>query len=834
MFVVGEAGVGKTVLLRLFCEEVAGLARILSGACDPLFTPRPLGAFSDIAEAVGGDLEGVFEAGAKPYEFAAELGRELGRTAPTVLVVEDIHWADDATLDVIRLTGRRAEAVPALIVASYRDDELDRARGLRIVVGELATALSTRRLRLDPLSPEAVARLAAPYGADPAELYARTGGNPFFVTEALAAGNETIPPTVRDAVLARASRLGPDARRLLEAVAIVPSRAELSLLEALVSPLDGVEECLASGMLVQGAGTLAFRHELARLAIEEAVAPDRRRALNRAALEALADSPGADPALVAHHAEAAGNGEAVLRFAPAAAARASKVAAHREAAEQYARALRFADALPPEQRAGLLRGRWFECYLTAQDEAGLSAIDAAIACYRQVGDSRQEGDALRSRAVVLSNMGRAREARETVESAVALLEPLPPGRELALTYATLAAQSILSENEEEIALWAARALPLAERVDDAEAAAVALYSVGASEALRGRGEGTEQIARALALATDHRLEYQVGRGYLLLGMAACRARSLERMEQIARVGLAFCEEYDVLASARYFAAMRSWIELEQGKWDQAADSATLVLADQCTMSCLQARIVLGLLRARRGDPDPWTPLAEAEVVATRTGQLWWLWQLASAKAEAAWLEGRLDAAADATELAYGLALERGSPWPIAELAWWRRRAGIEEEVPEQAGGPFLLQLHGDWPRAANAWAEAGCVYEEAIALGEVDDESAQRRGLDTLNGLGARPAAAIVARRLRERGARGLPRGPRPSTQANPAGLTMRELEVLELLMQGLRNAEIADRLVLSRKTVDHHVSSILRKLDVRTRGQAAAEAARLGLLPAR
>jgi DNA-binding CsgD family transcriptional regulator len=835
ILVGGEAGVGKTILLRTFCAGLAGRARIVSGACDPLFTPRPLGPFSEIAEAVGGELERVVDAGAKPYKVAAELVRALEHGAPAVLVLEDVHWADEATLDVIRLIGRRAESVQALILASYRDDELDQARRLRIVIGELATAPSTRRLRLEPLSQAAVARLAAPYGADSVELYLRTGGNPFFVTEALAAREEAIPPTVRDAVLARAARLGLQAKKLLEAVAIVPPRADLPLLEALVGGLDDVEECLASGMLVHDAGALAFRHELARLAVEEAVAPDRKRALHRAALAALVESPHAgDAALLAHHAEAAGDHEAVLRFAPRAAARASALGAHREAAAQYARALRFSGALPPEERVRILLRRWFECYLTAQDEAALAAVDEALACYRELGDPRREGVGLRSRALVLANMGRVREAREAIEASVRLLEPFPPGRELAMTYAALAAQSILSEDAEAIALWAERTLELAGRLNDAEEASVsALGSLGAAEALRGGREGTEKLERALELATDHDLDFQVGRAYLLLGMAGCRARSLERMEQVARDGLSFCEEHDVFAAGRYLLAMRGWIELEQGNWDGAADTVSIVLGEQCTMSCVQARIVLGLLRARRGDPDPWTPLSRAGTVAEQTGQLWWLWQVASAKAEAAWLEGRPDAIREATESAYRLALERGSPWPIAELAWWRRRAGIEEELPEQAGGPFLHQLRGDWSRAAKAWQEAGCVYEEAVALGEVEDEAAQRRALDTLNRLGARPATAIVARRLRERGARGLPRGPRASTQANPAGLTARELEVLELVAEGLRNAEIAERLVLSQKTVDHHVSAILRKLDVRTRGQATAEAARRGLLAA-
>jgi DNA-binding CsgD family transcriptional regulator len=255
-----------------------------------------------------------------------------------------------------------------------------------------------------------------------------------------------------------------------------------------------------------------------------------------------------------------------------------------------------------------------------------------------------------------------------------------------------------------------------------------------------------------------------------------------------------------------------------------------VFMEDCTLSCLQARIVLVLLRARRGDPDPWTPLAEAREVAERTGQLWWTWQIAAAEAEALWLAGRPEAIADATADTFDLAIRLGSPWVVSELAWWRRQAGVREPVPAEAGGPFELQLRGDWLGAEAAWRDAGCPYEAALALAESGDEAALRKALDELHGLGARPAAAIVARRLRERGVRGVPRGLRPATKANPANLTPRELEVLGLVAQGLRNAEVARRLVLSERTVAHHVSSILRKLGVRGRAEATAEAIRRGL----
>ena len=269
----GEAGVGKTALLRELSAQDPR-ARVLWGACERLFTPRALGPLLDIAETAGVQLTGFAPNRRVPHEFMSALVTELRREFPTVLVVEDVHWADEGTLDVVKLLGRRIEALPVLALVSFRDDELTPAAPLQIVLGELAGARAVERRHIAPLSLDAVRSMAEPSGADAETLFEKTGGNPFFVTEALAAADVELPETVRDAVLARTAQLEPAPRRLLEAAAVVPSRIELWLLEA-VGGVDFVhlDACLGSGMLVHADGTVAFRHELARLAVEDAIAP---------------------------------------------------------------------------------------------------------------------------------------------------------------------------------------------------------------------------------------------------------------------------------------------------------------------------------------------------------------------------------------------------------------------------------------------------------------------------------------------------------------------------------------------------------------------------------
>jgi DNA-binding CsgD family transcriptional regulator len=833
--VTAEAGGGKTALIDRFCADRAGPARVLRGACDSLFTPRPLGPIHDF-DNIGPRLAERLRDGAIPYQVAEALIDDLHAHAPTLLVVEDIHWADEASLDVLRLVSRRIAATRALMVLSYRDEGLDARHPVRIMVGELASGLFALRLSLAPLSPAAVAQLAEPFGGDPDELYRVTGGNPFFVTEVLASGNGSIPSTVRDAVLARAARLCSTARAVLDAVAIAPLQIELWLLEALAGEdVVALEECLSSGMLVDaGSGAVAFRHELARLTIEEAIEPRRRLSLHRAALASLAAPPAGlpDAARLAHHADAAGDADAVLRFAPGAADRAAALGAHREAAAQYARALRYGDQLAPGERGDLLRKRAISCTLTDQYDDALAAATEAIDEYRKIGDRMREGDALRIRSDVGWCPGYIAQCRRDATDAVSLLEAVPPSRELGLAYANLGGVHKDAEENEGKA-WSARAIEIGQDVGAPDVVIRAQTDIGATEVRAGASEGLARLEDTLASAREKGLVEQVGRIYLNLLGSASEVRDYGITRRHLAAGLQHCSDHGLELYRLYLLAFGARVALDTGRWDEAVDGAKAVLrVPRCsTTPRILTLVVLALVRARRGDPEVLTLLDEAWALAEPTGELPRIGPVAVARAEAAWLVGRPDEIVEATDAALDLAVTRQSRWRIGELLAWRRRAGVPDEVAVAPRGPFAAQIVGDWQQAAEEWTRIGCPYEAALALADAGEEQPLRLALAELQRLEARPAAAIASRRLRELGVKGVSRGPRASTRANAAALTARELDVLRLLADGLRNAAIAERLFLSLRTVEHHVSAILGKLGVRSRSEAVAEAGRLGLL---
>lgn len=836
VLVAGEAGAGKTALINRFAADINDVARVLVGSCDALTTPRPLGPLLDIAPRLGAVVQRLLENGAPRHELFAGILAELGTGPRTdVVVMEDMHWADEATLDLFRYLARRIATRRALLLMTYRDDELSPVHPLRVAIGDIATSAHVHRLEVPPLSASAVAALAAPLGVDAGNLYRQTGGNAFFVTEVLGSRVAGVPTSVRDAVFARAARLTASARRVVEAAAVIGVRVDLDLLETVAHPQPAaLEECQAHGMLRAVGTDLAFRHEIARSTILEALPADRRRALHRDALAALIAEDLAPDGLarVAEHAEGAADAGAVLKYATAAAERAISFGAHREAASQLQRALRFADSLDDRERAALLERYSRECAVTDRiEDARRSAADA-LKRWQSLGDRRRQGDALRwlSRLAWMSND--LDQAERLALAAVELLKTQEIGRELAMAYSNIAQVYALQSRPEGVARWGPAAIELASRLGDTQTVIHAMSNVGLARFESGDESGVAMAEEAIRQATELHLHEDVGRGLFNLFRVAVFRRDYDRGDAYYERGKACCREHDLEFWRAYFEAVRAISFLDRGRWDEARRLAAAVLAESRSVAIrrMMALYVAGRVAVRRGEPNGTERLDEALEVSRVLPDFEWLLPLRAARAEAALFAGDLSLAGDEAARAFAL-VRPGMQWQRGELAYWLWRAGRLEGSPEDIARPYALQITGRHLEAAELWRAIGCPYEEAVALSESADEGAMRRSLAQLDALGARPAAGWAVRRLREHGVRDVRRGPHAATRANPWGLSAREIEILRLIADGLRNAEIASRLFISERTVDHHVAAIFAKLSVRSRTHAARLAREHGLL---
>lgn len=827
VFVAGEAGVGKTTLVRRFCTSIHADAGLLLGACEALATPVPLGPVLDMAVSRPA-FHRVLDDGADPVNVRRVFLEELAANpAGTLAVVEDAHWADDATLDLLRHTGRRLAGRRGMVLVTYRDDEVGRHHPLRVLMGDLATLPEVRRLRLRPLSVDAVARLAEGSGLDPGDLHGRTGGNPFFLTEVLAAGAAAVPGSVRDAVLARASRLGTAAREVLEAAACLGARTGPDLVEQVSGHgAEALDECLESGMLVLDGDELTFRHELARLAVAETVPARRATGCHQRALAALRRLPpeDVDPARLADHAERAGDRAAVFDYAWAAAERASRLASHREAAAYYARAVAAADDQPDDVRAGLLEVLAFERYMSLDLYGAREAADGALRLWRRLGDRPRMAHNLLSQVNVLKTMGEwLPELEPTVHQAIALLEELPPSPALALAWSMKGVGAVMAFRNAEAEEWAARALALAEDLHDDPARSNAMLWLGLGRAQGGdeRGWALAEECRQAALAgrPDEWSSWAVFWPYHV----ALMTRRYARADELYAEAMAYVLEHGLETTRQFLLAWRGRQLLEHGRWDDAEALVTAVLdaSDLGDGRRLMALETLARIRLRRG-ADAGPLLDEARRVE-EPGKpvVEWMLRVPCALAEQAWLSGQADEVRRLLEPALARAAERGEPWFLGETAFWLWRVGALAEAPGGMAAPYALLLAGRAQESYEAWAALGCPFEAARSLACADDPAALRQALATFDELGAQGERDEAARRLRRLGFRDIPK-PRWRPGADPTDvLSRREADVLALLGEGLRNAEIAGRLFLSERTVEHHVAAVLRKLGVPSRVEA-------------
>lgn len=815
VFVGGEAGVGKTAFVGAVAASAD--AHVTTGWCDGSATPPPLGPLVDMLP----DLpSGTWPDGASRSALFASVLAALRRPpsgTPYLLVVEDAHWADEATLDLLRHLARRVHACAALVLVTYRPEDTAVGDGLRVLLGDTASATGTRRIDLSPLSANAVAHLAAEHGAtESAELYDVTGGNPFFVTEALAAPG-ALPTTVRDAVLARVSRLDETGQRALELVALAGSRAEASLLDDLLrGGLPDLDQALARGLLLRSGDDVVFRHELARLAVVGEVPAGRAVHLHRRLLAALAER-GADPARLAHHAEAAGDVRAVLEHSRAAASRAAELGAHREAARQYERALGDAAELDAGERAQLHWDLGYEYYLTGRIDESIAEVERARELWDDLGDPVRVGDAWRCGSRLHWFAGRNDEAQQYADRAVDLLDATGTV-EQAMALSNRTQLAMLSTRLAPTRKWGERtlaaldALPAGTGRD--EVRAHALNNLGTIEVTAGDlGAGLRMLEESLAGAQEANLQEHAARAYCNLGSSAVAQRRHEDAHRWLDEGITYCTDRDLDSWTTYLLALRSRLHLD--RWEQTAaraDAAAVMRGGSSAVGLLDPLLVSALLDVRTGVGDGAEHLTRAAELSEGMREAQRVGPTAAARCEAAWLAGDPDAAGHIAEEAWPYVADVDCPWNRGQVATW---LPPDHDARPPLAMPYELERTGRWADAAAWWAGASSPYDRGLALARSGQVDLLTEAVAIFDRLGATASATRSRAMLQARGAR-VPRATRASS--HPLGLTPREAEVHRLVVRGLGDAAIAETLVISRRTAEHHVAAILTKTGASSR----------------
>ncbi len=824
VLLAGEAGIGKSSVLRTFRRSIPGDVRVLTGGCDDLLTPRALGPLRDAAT---GDarLASVLGTAGRDELFGA-LQSELAGPPVTALLIEDLHWADDATLDVLGYLARRADEMRLLLVLTMRPDLLADHPLRRMVGGLLGEHVV--RLTLDPLSPGAVARLAGPTRWDAATVHQMTGGNPFYVTETLAVEpGPDVPETVAQAVIARTRMLSAPSRTAVELLSVIPGAVEIELAEVVLDTrLAALDEAEQLGILELGPDGIRFRHELARRAVEADSSRLGRLAAHRCVVAALLARPRRDVTRIVHHAMAASDATTVIRHAPDAGRECAAAGSHRQALRHFEAALRYADRLEPAERARLLDDHAWELYNAHRFDAAVRESERAVALFAQLGDQVAHGEALIRLSRHRYMAGDTDDGIAAARAGVAVLRATDRPESIAFALVSLGSLLALGGGTGEACPVLDEAVAVATGAGRTDLVGLGLnYLSIARPALSGR-QRIELVSGSRRVAGERAYE-AAARAFTNTAELMYRYLDLDDLERCVDEGLTFTAEHGFRSHAYNLEVHRNLLAMRRGRWT-VAETGLRALIDQLDdPGMLEVYSVppLARLRTRRDADD--TAATGAELArlwrrALRQKSLLGLAFAGSALVEWAWLCDRPQVSAKVLDEWRPHATRPAAAPVTAELLTYARRAGLSPPIPDDLPEPWASGLRGDSAAAARAWERIGDPYERALSLwdgGNLDDAV---NALGLLDDLDARVPARRLREWLRRNGIRSVPRGPQARTRSNPAGLTGRQLDVLALVSQGRTNQEIADELVLSVRTVEHHIATVLTKLGAASRHEAA------------
>lgn len=822
----GEAGIGKSTLISSFLAESEDRAHTLLGACDDLLTPQPLGPIWDVARQeaslaeplASGDRRSVMET------ILNLLGRSL---RPTILALEDTQWADEATLDLIKFVGRRISRSNGLLVLTYRDGEVDADHPLRRVIGELPTR-SLVRMPLPPLSYGAIQSMIGDRELGVESILALTGGNPLFVTEVLASGVDSVPSSISDSVLARASKLSPSARMLLNLVSVVPGAAERDLVQSIAQPdQDHFRECGRQGLLRWSDRRVSFLHDLQRRAIESALTMDDRLRLNQQILDTLDDSD--DPARLVHHAREAGDKRAILLYTPVAARSAMAIGSTREAVTHFRLLEPYLEEVPLDSQANILEDWGREEYFLDNAEA-VGILERSIALRRDLDDVQ----ALARLLMLASRVNRTHlhpiKAQAYAAEAVEILDQYGPTAELSHARSNHAfIEWIYTDDDHAVLELANDALALAREIDDDLAICSALITKGNLIFSHGDRSGMSLVEEAYDRAVRSGDRFQEVLALLDMTGMSGDVRDVDRAADLVQRAVSTAVRHELAAFEANALVLQAEILQWQGDWSRADDIATEVLGSNQTVETIAWRI-LGIALSRRSRSEARTAIERMWKLARAAGGLTMMDPSAAALAESMWLSdvSNPEMMAELTAV-LNEGTDKGVPWPSGALAFWMWKLGAIDAAPPGTANFYGWIIDGNYRKAAEFWRQRKIPYEEGLALMHGDDTE-QIEAIRIFERLGAEATASKVRRDLLSRGVR-VPRGKSRTTRDHTAGLTSRQAEVLDLLAANLTNSEIADRLFLSPRTVENHVSAVLMKLDAPTRDIAVTVATDLGLL---
>ncbi|MEO6356958.1 MAG: AAA family ATPase [Ferruginibacter sp.] len=837
VFITGEAGIGKTSLVKEFCKEQKEECIIYQGACDALFTPRPLAPLYDILWQVNKERWPASPSNEERSALFADFFQELSTKKEKLLMVfEDIHWADEGTLDFIKFFARRIYQLPCLFILTYRDDEIHSRHPLRNVLGQLPPDSFTK-LMLTPLSKQAVIEMSTQKGYSGEDVYSVSGGNPFYVNEILASYSPGVPDNIKDAILSVYERQEEGTKHAWQLTSVVPEGLEIERFAKIKATWDeAMDHCFAMNIIIVQNNKVVFKHELYRRTIEESLSPFKRIELNKMILDLFIESFEKEGQIerIVHYAKNANENKLVVKYAPIVAKQAACAGSHNEAAKLFLTAIEYFDGQDTDELLQFYEAYAYECYLTNKIKDAIIYTTKSLTLWKKKNDIEKISNSLRLLSRLWWLDSNRKNAESFAEQAVELLSSQPSSAAKAMALSNMSQLKMLFDQPAECIVWGEKAIAIAKQVNADAPLSHALNNVGyvLMNIQTSKPKGIELLQESLAIALKNSYHEHAARAYANLGVNGVKLKDYVFAKKILDAGIYYCEQRELDSWRLNMLSLKACVHLETGDWNKAYSMADYLLKseDKPRGFKINALIVVAKINMRTGNTDPLSLLLDAETKAFETMELQRIIPSIIALLEYEWLTGKACIKTENLNWIIDKIEQSIYSFENSEFAFWLKKARKQHlKLKEMYEGYDVSNVKMAL-KAAAIWNESNCLYQQALSLSEGDEDD-KKNALLIFQQLGANAVCNKIKMEMRAIGIKKIPRGLRESTKTNPAQLTNRELDVLQLLQKAVQNKEIAETLFISPKTVDHHISSILFKLDVNTRSKAVTEAIRLGIL---